>query len=625
MENHSASTPSSSQGMNDDYTIQKHGLASRCTKFEADPPASSTSENAILGSGQSFANADEFRNALYLMSLAGRFRYKFKRNCPRYVSVCCAVDGCTWKIAACGVKGTKMMRVYTFQNNHNHSIHEDSSPLPTVRLCKLAVLTNDVIKATPDCMPRQICKDFERQHGIRMTYSQAWQYREKVKERIFGLSDNSYKLLPWLCVQLTKSNPGTIAEWTSSDEGNFMQLFVAYGACVHGFLTGCRPIISIDSSELGGLHKGTLLSASAYDGDDNMFLIAYAIVSSKTYDDWLWFFQKLKQLVGKMEVVIISDMHLDIVRSVAEVFGVENHIYCYQHLKESFSCQLTKKNTKGRKGKEDALMFLDAIAYTRLQIDYIRAMENLRRYSANLAKWIEDSGPEHWALSKFSKKRWDKMNTNLAGLFDDLINEDQHHSIFNFVVKHMEKLASLLIECKAATQSWKRFISPKIEDKVLLNIAKAEAFTVIPYTDTFKVKTRDRSHCVDLKQHTCTCSAWQMLGIPCEHACAVIQMMNQDVYGFVEEWFHLPKQEMIYSGILHPLDFDNMPTVDSDGNVQDQNGVTYASLDPPTMKRRIGRPPHQRNKFQFREKGTVFCSHCNGAGHNCTTCKNPTI
>ncbi|RVW32205.1 hypothetical protein CK203_080059 [Vitis vinifera] len=63
---------------------------------------------------------------------------------------------------------------------------------------------------------------------------------------------------------------------------------------------------------------------------------------------------------------------------------------------------------------------------------------------------------------------------------------------------------------------------------------------------------------------------------------------------------------MIYSGILHPLDFDNMPTVDSDGNVQDQNGVTYASLDPPTMKRRIGRPPHQRNKFQFREKGTVF-------------------
>ena len=37
-------------------------------------------QNEIMGSGQTFANADAFRDALYLMSIAGRFPYYYKKN-----------------------------------------------------------------------------------------------------------------------------------------------------------------------------------------------------------------------------------------------------------------------------------------------------------------------------------------------------------------------------------------------------------------------------------------------------------------------------------------------------------------------------------------------------------------
>ncbi|RVW78243.1 hypothetical protein CK203_054745 [Vitis vinifera] len=355
VENNHFSSPSSSssQGVNDDNTIQRHEVASRCIEFEAIPPVSSTLGKAI------------------------------------------SAGGCPWKITARGVGATKIVRVHTFENKHNHSAQEESSSVPALRPNKAALVIDDMIRANPDYLPRQICEDFERQHGVKLTYNQAWKCKEKAKERIFGLLHNSYKLLPWLCKQLMETNSGTIAEWTSSDEG-------------------------------------ALFSALAYDADDDMFPLAYAIASA-------------------------------IICSVAEVFGVENHAYCYRHLKEDFSHQLMM----GREGKDNALKLLDAVAYA--------------------SAWVKD---------------------------------EEHHTIFSFTEKHMDMLAS--------------YGKAKIS--------------------------------VDMRQHTCTCLAWQMSGI----------------------------HEMVYSGTLHPLEFQNLPTVHSDGNVHDPNGYVHVSLDPPVTKCCLGRPRRQR-------------------------------
>ena len=38
-------------------------------------------------------------------------------------------------------------------------------------------------------------------------------------------------------------------------------------------------------------------------------------------------------IVGEKEVVIISDRHPSLQRSVPETFGAENHAYCYRHFK----------------------------------------------------------------------------------------------------------------------------------------------------------------------------------------------------------------------------------------------------------------------------------------------------
>ena len=140
---------------------------------------------------------------------------------------------------------------------------------------------------------------------------------------------------------------------------------------------GCRPIISIDSSHLSGPYGGTLFSASAYDGNDSMFPLAFGVVGSENYEDWSWFLQNMKKVVGNREVVIISYRHPALLRSVHEIFGTENHAYCYRHLKENFSAFLTRHKTRGNKGKENELKWLDSITYARVESNYNVCMYEL--------------------------------------------------------------------------------------------------------------------------------------------------------------------------------------------------------------------------------------------------------
>ena len=51
-------------------------------------------------------------------------------------------------------------------------------------------------------------------------------------------------------------------------------------------------------------------------------------------------------------MVILSVRHPGLLCSVLELFGEENHAYCYRHLKENFNSFSNKFNTRGNKLKE---------------------------------------------------------------------------------------------------------------------------------------------------------------------------------------------------------------------------------------------------------------------------------
>ncbi|KAL6338006.1 hypothetical protein AAG906_007819 [Vitis piasezkii] len=210
--------------------------------------------------------------------------------------------GCPWKVTTRVVGRTKIVQVHTFINEHNHSLKDVSVFEPIVRCNRDTTMIDDVIHSNPNYLSRQICKDFHRQYRMQLNY--------------------------W-----------TIVEYRCSGDGHFMQLFVALSMSIHGFKMGCRPIISTDSSHMSESDKGALFLASSYDANNVMFPLAYCLFSSENYKDWLWFLEKLKMVIGKREVIIISNRDQEIISSVSEL------------------------NIKWRKIKENVLQMLDSIAY----------------------------------------------------------------------------------------------------------------------------------------------------------------------------------------------------------------------------------------------------------------------
>ena len=112
-----------------------------------------------------------------------------------------------------------------------------------------------------------------------------------------------------------------------------------------------------------------------------MFPLNFGEMSSKNYEDWSWFLQNVKKFIRNKEVVIISDRHPSLLHSVLKIFGVDNHPYCYHHLKEKFSSFYSNQNTKGSKGKENALQWLDKIACARIDIEYNSHIHELRKFN----------------------------------------------------------------------------------------------------------------------------------------------------------------------------------------------------------------------------------------------------
>ena len=106
-----------------------------------------------MASGQTFPNADAFRDVVYLMSTAGRFRYYYKKNNCKHMTIIYTVNDCPWKIICHAVGGSHFIQVYAFVNEHKHTIDDVVSSQPLVRCNRASKVIDDVIRCTPEYMP----------------------------------------------------------------------------------------------------------------------------------------------------------------------------------------------------------------------------------------------------------------------------------------------------------------------------------------------------------------------------------------------------------------------------------------------------------------------------------------
>ena len=137
------------------------------------------------------------------------------------------------------------------------------------------------------------------------------------------------------------TNPRGLVDIEYEQVGNkmrFTRTFVALKSCMDGFLNGCRPFLSVDSTNLTGKWKGRLASTTSIDGHNWMFHVCYGVFGSETIENWSWLFSRLHQAIGSPPCLVIStDTSKGIDSAITQVFknGVE-HRECMRHLVVNF-------------------------------------------------------------------------------------------------------------------------------------------------------------------------------------------------------------------------------------------------------------------------------------------------
>ncbi|XP_028804019.1 uncharacterized protein LOC114759092 [Neltuma alba] len=226
----------------------------------------------LLRWNQTFANAEDFKKKVHKFSIANKFEYN--------------VEGCLWRISArVGRKSTLFLRVATFINEHVHNAQDNLRVEHCGSASLIASIITDEVNDHIDRRPNDIRKTLKRDYGVKLTYKQAYRVKQKALEDIHGRPDQSYILIPWICERLKETDNKTVAKWVGNTNNTFERAFIVYGCCIEGFIAGARHVLYIDGCYLSGRYKGTLLSASAYDTDNELLPFVIAIVKGEILED----------------------------------------------------------------------------------------------------------------------------------------------------------------------------------------------------------------------------------------------------------------------------------------------------------------------------------------------------
>ncbi|XP_058214352.1 uncharacterized protein LOC131325892 [Rhododendron vialii] len=573
-------------------------------------------ENTITGVGQRFNSVHDFREALRKYSVAHQFALVYKKNESERVTVKCKAEGCPWRIHASRLATTQLFCVKKLNPTHTC----EGATLTTGHQATrnyVADIIKEKLKVNPDYHPKDIVNDIKQEHGIELKYYQAWRWKEIAKERLQGSYKKAYKQLPSYCERIMETNPGSFATFTTKEDSSFHRLFVSFHASLYGFEHGCRPLLFLDSTPLKSKYQGTLLAATAADGDDGFFPVAFSIVDAETDDNWHWFLVQLKSAFSTAQsLTFVADREKGLKESIADVFhdADVHHGYCIRYLSE----QLTR-DLKGQFSHEVKRLMVEnffAAAYAPRPVGFQRCVESIKALSVDAYNWVMQSEPVQWANAFFQGARYNHMTSNFGELFYSWASEAHDLPITLMVDAIRGKVMELIHKRREESNHWLSKLTPSMEERLEKESQRASSLRVsISAGNRFEVHG-DSSEVVDLDKWDCSCKGWQLTGLPCCHAIAIINCVDRSPYDYCSRFFTSDSYRLTYSELINPV-----PVVDR--YVPRESSKSAVTVTPPSTRRPPGRPPAKPFGSQdvVKRKRQPKCSRCKGLGHKKSTCK----
>ncbi|KAM6564784.1 hypothetical protein CsatB_024782 [Cannabis sativa] len=567
--------------------------------------------------GKLYKNKEELKNVVGRYALKNNFEWMVSKSGTDVFYVTCKDENCKWRLRGKKKALCDMFEVTVFHNEHTcnldsrHSDHRQAAPWVIGHIIK-----NKYTSDGSNYKAKDIQRDMFDEYGIKMSYEKAWRCREKAVMYKRGTPAESYTKLYGYFYMLEQNNPGTITDIVSEDN-RFKYCFWSLDACRKGFKY-CRPVISIDGTFLKTKYGGTLLVAVAYDANNQLFPVAFAIVDSENHDSWKYFLRKLKEAIGPVEnLMFISDRHQSIEHAVDVVFPEACHCACFKHITMNV-------NHKFKTDVCNKQIWLAAYAWNKTECD--RHFEVLKQMDPAIATYVEQIGFEKWARPYCPGDRYNIMTSNAAESFNKVTEEFRKYPVTilvdfirftlqNWFASRLEKAS------KCATPlatTFENDLKDQHKDGMFRSVLRNGA-------QLFNVGTSpqgERGGDVNLVERTCTCGLFQMLKIPCPHACAAAVSQNVSVYTLCSPYYTKETWKKTYDATINIVG-------EEDEWVLPEH-IKNIRIGVPVEKKPVGRPRKsnagRRPTKRRPSSGQVVveprhCSLCHGSGHNRATWK----
>ncbi|KAL0708561.1 hypothetical protein Bca4012_074987 [Brassica carinata] len=578
-------------------------------------------QNTITGVGQRFKNVSEFREALRKYAIANQFGFRYKKNDSHRVTVKCKAEGCPWRIHASRLSTTQLICIKKMTPSHTCEGAGGVNGLQTSRSW-VASIIKEKLKVFPNYKPKDIVSDIKEEYGIQLNYFQAWRGKEIAREQLQGSYKDGYKQLPSFCEKIMETNPGSLATFTTKEDSSFHRVFVSFHASVYGFLEACRPLVFLDSMPLKSKYQGTLLAATSVDGDDEVFPLAFAVVDAETEDNWEWFLLQLRSVLApdqqvSSQITFVADRQKSLQELIPKVFVNSFHAYCLRYLTDELI-----RDLKGPFSHEIKRLIVDdfySAAYAPRPDSFERHVENIKGLSPDAYSWIvHNSQPDHWANAYFPGSRYNHLTSNSGEPFFSWASDANDLPITQMVDVIRGKIMGLIHVRRINAAEANGRLTPSMEVKLEKECLKAQSLHVASSADNNLFQVRGETYeLVNISQWDCSCKGWQLTGLPCHHAVAVISCIGRSPYELCSRYFSVESYRVTYSVSINPV-----PLLEG-GEMccRESSGGSAVTVTPPPTRRPPGRPPKKKTPAEEVMKRQLQCSRCKGLGHNKSTCK----
>ncbi|XP_021833443.1 uncharacterized protein LOC110773249 [Prunus avium] len=470
-------------------------------------------EGYISHEGQKFeGGVSEFRDKLAKYVIENGFKMKYLKSEPRRVTAVCAKkesDGCEWHVHAVNSNVNGFFYIKNLNNIHSCTglIRKKRNKAMGSRL--VSSIVKDKVRSNPLVRPIELITDLKENYGLDIPYHVAWYGKESATKDLHGDEELSYAHLPWYVDVLKASNVESHCVLDCGEDGShFQRIFICFKASIDGF-RWCRPMLFIDGTFVTNKYKGTLLGATANNGNKEVFPFAFAIVSGETVDNWRWFLQRISEVLvdeGR-QLTFISDRHGAIIDAVRTVFPSSPHGFCLYHLKD---------NLKKKYPHSVGSSFKDHIL---------------------------------WLFCKL--------------LYAPTVKEVRRPPIYELIDTIRIKMMEMISRRKLASEKWCSVLCPVIEDELKNLASKGRHWRICRASESVFEVHADLSVMVNLDERFCSCYQWQLLGFPCQHAIQVIHHSGLCLYDFVDEYYKADFYRATYGTPIFPIpDIEKPPPGD---------------------------------------------------------------